>query len=226
MSISFVKLSTIRAWLITASIFGGVSLAVSDHGHTALASRIKDPLSLFAERSPGVREPGALTQTKRVRSLPNASPHERVLSNIRTRSADPDAVSDPGVALAANDIPLVPSVDEITQGINSVSRFTDAGNTASFGPGGGLLTGSIGGGAIVGGGGSSGAGPVTVATPAIGNTGTTPNVGDAVSPAIPEPATWLSMIVGFLTIGLSLRAGRSTKSIRFTILENTNNQNR
>src|SRR6202012_4956979 len=54
-------------------------------GLPALRAALADPLSLFAERSPGARGAGALHSTK-------GGPHERVLAEVRDREpviADP-----------------------------------------------------------------------------------------------------------------------------------------
>ena len=63
---------------------------------TTLVAVLKDPLSLFAERSPGGRAEGAL--------LPAKPPRERVLSTIRER--------DPAGTLPGVDDPVIAGVPE------------------------------------------------------------------------------------------------------------------
>lgn len=75
----------------------------------AIATAVADPGAVFAQRSPGPRAPGALTQTKR-------RPTERVLTQLRTPPAAaapppmPAAAEPPPVELAAllPDDPFVP----------------------------------------------------------------------------------------------------------------------
>jgi len=50
----------------------------------------------------------------------------------------------------------------------------------------------------------------TPGTPGSGNPGTVPATPTP-APAIPEPATWLMLISGFLAVGCVLRMGRSTR---------------
>ena len=82
-----------RALVLAPVLVGLFFVAVMDPGSRAIskalririADALKDPLSLFGERSPGGRHPGALLSTKS-----NFAPHERVLSTIRDREPAPD----------------------------------------------------------------------------------------------------------------------------------------
>ncbi|HKX35314.1 MAG TPA: hypothetical protein VJM79_01445, partial [Rhizorhapis sp.] len=57
--------------------------AISNMSRETIIAALMDPLSLFADRSPGERRPGALLPTK-------SGPQERVLSTVRDRGAAPD----------------------------------------------------------------------------------------------------------------------------------------
>jgi hypothetical protein len=59
-------------------------------GRVVLAA-LKDPLALFAARSPGTRGAGALHSTK-----PGPARHERVLAMVREREPSPGIPADPG----------------------------------------------------------------------------------------------------------------------------------
>jgi hypothetical protein len=72
-------------WLVSISAALVLAAATSDRalssgGLRVLIAALKDPLALFAERSPGNRGPGPLIPTKG-----KAGPHERVLSEVRDR---------------------------------------------------------------------------------------------------------------------------------------------
>ncbi len=152
--------------------------------------------AMYDARSPGSRAPGALTQTKarRVASLKDAfNPKERVLSGERTRPVDPAA---PAMAYELGDVagpsPAPNALPESAPGIASLESLPPP---AWFNPvsGGGVPPIIVGGGGG-GGGGSDGGG---------GGGGGTPGVG----PAVPEPATWASLLIGFFAIGFGLRGG-------------------
>ncbi len=191
------KLKAHRFWamgLLSLVLLLAGYLGAGPGGSGALAaSMLLDPLSVFAERSPGLRGAGALAQTKlayararpaRGPGAPSA-PSERVLSNVRSRPAMPAAPLELGserplsIGAPLLDLPVLPD--------NALSL---------------PLLGSIPGG-------SGGSGPVGF--PAIGSTGGVP--GGSVTPpsavpAVPEPATWLSMFVGFFFIGFAVRSQR------------------
>ena len=83
-----------RALLLAPVLAGLFAVAVVEAGHPAngkaggtkggLFAALADPLSLFAERSPGGRGAGPLLSTK-----PGLAPEERVLSEVRERDPGP-----------------------------------------------------------------------------------------------------------------------------------------
>ena len=163
-------------------------------------------------RSPGLRAPGALTQTKgrRVASMKDAfNPKERVLSGGRTRPAPgsntPAIAYDTGNVTGPSPYTTVgptalPEGDGVVANLDSLPPtvgsypISGGGTTPIVVSGGG---GGGGGGSGGGGGGSSGGG------------GDTPGVGSAV----PEPATWLSLMIGFFAIAFGLRAGKTRRPV-------------
>ena len=188
---------------------------------TTLLAVLKDPLTLFAERSPGGRAEGALLSVK------PGGPQERVLSTIRER--DPTGTL-PGVG------------DPVVAGVPEGPGPGGAGPEESVLPGeSGGLPGSGGGGAPGGFGGpgfARGPGgliPEDFAAappgegvpgdpgdpgvgPGLGDPGPDPNPGFPPGPGapppgifdpgaspVPEPATWAMLILGFFAIGAAIR---------------------
>ncbi|MFT3976405.1 MAG: PEP-CTERM sorting domain-containing protein [Sphingomonas bacterium] len=166
----------------------GTGYLASSHGGkggigAANAATIPAPfdlLAMFSGRSPGARDPGALTQTKvrervaaNVRSRPPGAagapgagvPEERVLTSLRERpltTGEPGAGFD-NLPFSAVDGPLVSATNPS--------------------PLGGTPPGSL------------------VAPPlAVPPTTTTPPVA-----AVPEPATWMMMMIGLFGLGSALR---------------------
>ena len=158
---------------------------------SALATAVADPAAILAARSPGMRAPGALTQTKLAYAAPRA-PVERVLGQERTRPAGAVPAGAPDTPLVTA-LPVIPSDAFGDPGAPPSAFVTAPGLTPVGGvPVTGLTPGSPGGGGGGGGGGDPGDG------------GTTPPVT-----AVPEPATWLMTILGFFAIGTGLRRRRS-----------------
>lgn len=175
---------------------------------TTLVAVLKDPLSLFAERSPGGRAEGALIPVK-----------ERVLSTIRER--------DPAGTLPGVDDPVVAGVPEgAAPGGPAPEERVLSGEREGL-PGGGGAPGGFGGpgGFAPFGGGPGGLIPEPLATTFPGTPPTGPGDGDpgtdgpgfppappppgifdppGVSP-VPEPATWAMMLLGFFAIGAAIR---------------------
>jgi hypothetical protein len=164
----------------------------SANGKARLASikaAFKDPLNLFAERSPGERGLGALLSTKSSRG-----PHERVLSEVRDRDVPTDML--PGVDTPDfNPTPGDPA-DSALPGTATSPGNQPFGSSPStpFFPGGGF----------------PGATPQGLS--AISNApGLLPLQSDPVSlvdpqiSGVPEPSTWVFMIIGFLAVGTALR---------------------
>lgn len=189
------KLAVLPALLVTMAPLG---LTWYGRGGEAMAAMLRDPLAVLGQRSPGARADGALLQVKLPRGLARADrgPHERVLSGLRTRPGAP-ALATPGfgppppaeVAL----LPGGPGEDAIAQGPVPAPL---SGFPGFFG-GGGVISGGGGGGGT--GGGGTGGGGDTMTPPVV-----TPTPPATVA-ALPEPATWLTMILGFALMGVALR---------------------
>jgi hypothetical protein len=189
------------AVLALLAIVGGVMLRSEDA--RAVAGTLRSPLSIFASRSPGARLGGVL-QTKpeyaakpRQRSRPNGrapreQPRERVLSVGRTRppaplglfpDAGPLALVQGGPTTLAQgpgfDLPtqIGPGFDVPAFGFGDTPGFTGAPGNQPGTP------------------------------PGTGGPGTnSPGTGSPGS-AVPEPATWLMMILGLGIAGVAMRRG-------------------
>lgn len=175
------------------------SIMLRGENAQAVVSTLRNPMSVFAARSPGVRLGGALYQTKpRVAAAPRKRdrpvgvvPHERVLSNVRSRPAPPAAAfaDAPPIALLGgpglmNDMPIggslvggSPAFDVPPFGFGDTPGFT-------VGPG----------------------NPPGNETPG-GGGGPGPGTGPGQGPgsAVPEIGTWLMIIVGLGVIGQAFR---------------------
>ena len=184
-----------------------------------IATALRDPIALFAERSPGSRVPGALHLTK-----PGAGPHERVLSEVRERPVVldlPPAAVEPLFADNPPEIAPHPSVlpEDTTAGeigdsffptfVNSPFGFPLSPTSATDNPGGtDVPPGGPGSGDIPPG------RPGGFITPP-GGTDTPGSPGGPDTPpptiALPEPSTWLLMILGLAVfITMRRREGRRT----------------
>lgn len=182
-----------RAALLTPVLVGLSFVAVFEGGYPAagkagtkggLFAALADPLSLFAERSPGGRGAGPLLSTK--------PPHERVLSEVRDR--DPD----PGIA---------PGIDPVF-GL-APDGLAPGGGAPGGDPGGAPpVDGGLPGGDPFGGAPSSGPFGFNPGQPEFlpfspgpsGPSGPGPGIG-----AVPEPATWAMLILGFFAVGAAMR---------------------
>lgn len=164
----------------------------------AVVTTLRNPMSVFAARSPGVRLDGALYQTKpkvaaasRKRDRPIALlPHERVLSNVRSRPSPPPAafadapplalLGEPGLMTG---VPIggpqgggSPAFDVPPFGFGDTPGFT-------AGPG----------------------NPPGNETPGGGG----PGPGSGPGSAVPELGTWLMMIVGLGAVGQAVRGQKA-----------------
>jgi len=163
-------------------------------------SSMSDVLGYFSRRSPGARETGALYQTKQ-KTLPahlanaKSAPFERVLSNVRQAPpANPLLENDPLASLLdtpglfADPLnggdPFSPS--SLTSPSNTGSPLTNSGFLPAATP---LAPADL----------SGGTSPVVPSPSGSSLGGTTPD-------AVPEPATWLTMIVGLFLMGGAFRA--------------------
>jgi hypothetical protein len=164
--------------------------------------------AMFDARSPGLRAPGALTQTKgrRIASLKDAfGPKERVLGEGRTRPAsgeNPPAIAyETGVIVGPGpSVTALPPSD--VAGGNQEPLPPVAWLSPNTGDGAPVI--------VSGGGGGGGSGCCAGGGGGGGGGGTTPGVGSAV----PEPATWASLLIGFFAIGFGLRSGSARQPSR------------
>ena len=192
-----VKLKAYWLWasgsFILIAFVAGYFILGTAGGSALAAGMLANPLSVFAERSPGLRSPGALAQTKLAYAKAKSPrregtarvPNERVLSNLRSRPPVPPIASESdsqiphSIGLPALGFPVPP---EQSQGFPVL--FAAPGVTGG--------TGVVG---LPTGGGAGG-------TPGDNGTPTTP-----VS-AVPEPSDWLMVIAGFFLVGAGLRSHR------------------
>jgi hypothetical protein len=182
--------------LVTASAAGFIGEKYSRAGHgsaaaatlgmNAVLAAFADPASIFAERSPGSRGGGALLQTKPGRApLKPEGPHERVLPLVRER---------PPVSDLAEESPLLPPAPFAS---SELARYAPEGASTDALPGAGSAFPS----SILG------APTGTDSPPAQSPAPPTP-------PGVPEPATWLTMIIGFFAIGAALRHPGARRPVR------------
>lgn len=183
------------------AIVGGMMLR--SENAQAVVGGLRSPMSIFASRSPGARLGGVLLQTKpdyaakprqRARPIgpvPHEQPHERVLSTGRTRPTAP--------------VGLFPDA-------NLLALLQGGPRTLAEGPGFGL-PGQVGPGFDVP---AFGFGDSPGFAGAPGNPpGTGGPVPEGPGSAVPEPATWLMMIVGLGVIGAMVRRhGSSLRTCR------------
>jgi hypothetical protein len=158
---------------------------------------LTDPLSLFADRSPGGRG-GALLSTKPERTAA-LIPEERVLSGVRDRDPGagapaPPALNDPLFAAAA------PGGGDGIPGAGSSSGEAGlpgggAGGPDAFAPFGEPFTPGTEPPDFIPGGGNPPAGAP----------------GGPIPSGVPEPAAWAMLIIGFFAVGSVLRRGASAR---------------
>ncbi|MES2493420.1 MAG: PEP-CTERM sorting domain-containing protein [Pseudomonadota bacterium] len=157
--------------------FNSQILSGLGHGASALYAALRNPSALIAGRSPGSRG-SDLIQSKPVKKVADAGPTERVLPEIRQRPA-------------AGAIPVI-SIDAPALAGLAPGAFPEP-----FGPGG--LS------ALSGGGTGPGfVGSVPTLADGGGGGGGVPPVAPPTSP-VPEPATWMLMILGIFGVGVGLR---------------------
>ena len=184
-------------------------------------------IELLGTRSPGSRPSGART-TKR--PLSKAAPTQQLnadrkrvataLPKTRTRTGPavldvdvtPELLSSEGLlTLASTDLP------QLSIPLSDIFSDVSAGGT-STGPISALPTGSFGGG---GGGAIAPISNGTVAPPPGPGPTTPPGDVGIITPstpvsAVPEPGTWLTMIIGFGAVGVQFRRRRSIGSFHAT----------
>jgi hypothetical protein len=221
-----------RALLLVPAVVGLFLVAVAEHGDPAISksmarivAALSDPLSLFAARSPGGRDAGALLSTKPERSAGN--PRERVLSTERERqpplglvpevdsppvtpedfAAAPASLADADQAFGA------PPSTFFRPGFGGIPQIQVAGSPPlgpSFPPAGP-------GDSEVQQGPGSRPSPPTLILPLPPGDTLPPEAGppdsgppDSGPIIIPEPATWAMMILGFLAIAVRRRVRKQT----------------
>jgi hypothetical protein len=173
-------------------------VATGAPGSEAIAAAVADPLSVLDARSPGTRAPGALSNSK---ALKATDVQKRVLSNLNgvPGTETPAAATPLAQPVAPTEAPgtIIPAIVAAGPGEAAAIAPLVAGGApgAALFPGVAIAPGVVGG-SGAGGGGAAGTTPATPATP------TTP------VPAIPEPETWLTLLLGFGAIGGALRFPR------------------
>jgi hypothetical protein len=189
-----------RGLLLAFLLTGTFVASVSQESRTAFAEILRDPLSVLSERSPGERAPGALHRSKPAKQLaaatlpPPFAPAERVLSEVRTR---PPILFGPDTPISGLIAPEAAAPTFVPAALSTV-------------PGGSV--------------------PGLPGLPFIGippgsdddvtppgeepETPDTPDTPELPPPPIPEPGTWLTMILGFLAAGLAMRRRRSFGTMR------------
>ncbi len=210
---SFSRVSLVRAAAVagvTGTAVGGyaglgvlggtVPFAEAMNLPAALAV-LPDPLSIMTARSPGERAHGAMfatKQTKRPRerrlgAVPPRGPRERVLSVVRERA--------PGPFAPVGDLPITPTgfVPDLPTPLtpDALGPLPPGGGTDGFNPPPIFPT-----------------GPNT-GIPGVPNPGPTPGptpTPDMPAPAVPEPATWAMMTLGFAMTGFAVRRRKRTRA--------------
>jgi hypothetical protein len=192
-----------RGLLLAFLLTGTFVASVSQESRTAFAEILRDPLSVLSERSPGERAPGALHRSKPAKQLaaatlpPPFAPAERVLSEVRTR---PPILFGPDTPIVGPIVPEAAAPTFVPAALNTVP----VGNVPGL-PGLPFI--------------GIPPGPDDDVTPPgeepeTPDTPDTPDTPELPPPPIPEPGTWLTMILGFLAAGLAMRRRRSFGTMR------------
>lgn len=180
----------VGTYLGAGGSIGGYGAAEASAAVAHMAG-VPDPMALMASRSPGARDGAMLRNTKTARHREAVHPHERVLTGAREREEEWPGYD--GIAmeppLYLRDLPFEPGAP------GGLVPLEFGG--PSVGGGGGFFPGFPIGTPIGGGGGGGGFLPGVPGTPGTPDT-------PVVTP-VPEPATWMSMILGFGLVGASLR---------------------
>jgi hypothetical protein len=148
-------------------------------------------LDMLDQRSPGARTEGQLIKTKR---------HERALARMRgaphVPAAAPVPAGQPELAAILLDLPQPLPVELAAPPLAEVGPPPSLDSLIGSPGGGGPLIGSPGGG---GGPGTPGGDtPQTIPTEQ-------PHIPVVDTPAVPEPSTWATMLLGFAVIGWRVR---------------------
>lgn len=196
-----VSLGVLTATILLSGLGLGGMIAGGSNGGTALAAAFEDPLALLGWRSPGARKPGALFQTKirpSQRALPQ--PSERVLAGARERPAPMgDGEESPNFLPMGEGGPVSEPVTFVPPGEPPL-----AGAPPSPGPGPGFTSSSSGGSSS---GGSSTGGSSSGGTSSGGgsSSGGDSSGGSSGGGVVPEPSTWLMLMLGMFALGGAMR---------------------
>lgn len=214
------RTSNKKKFVVAGGAFLVLSMFSGGPGNSTLVSAVETVESIINGRSPGARTSGDLDKIKNPGAespIPGASlkvreqPPSPGLSRVVQHNEPPEITRPPsspgglipmGNPLLANGLSYAPS-----SGILSGSSRGSGGGFGGSGFGGGGVGGGFGGG--VGGGFGGGGGVGTLPPPSV----TLPIDGGGVPPvdvvsAVPEPTTWVTMIIGFGAIGVALRRSR------------------
>ena len=196
---SRLKIGAQLAGVLLVSAF----LLMSNQQRSAIAQVLRDPLSVLASRSPGERGAAALRQTKMKRVAMMPAAFEKLLdknqlaSPVAASPASNDVFPDNGEQPVVADAFVPVAQDDAHSGLPG-----DA--PGNPGPHGGFFP-MIPGGFVVGGGGGGGGGGDNCDSPVACGTPTGEPNPPPVMVSIPEPGTWLMIIVGFFALGGLLR---------------------
>lgn len=159
-------------------------------------AKARDMAAMLAERSPGARTTAELTKTKRKHLA--SPPHERALGKIRRPVLPPQFLKALAPELGTADLPTVVDLNPLIGPIAPPITLAEIppGGTVAGPPATGFP------GSPIGGGGGSFLSPPVINTPPL-----------IPPPAVPEPATWAMMLMGFLGLGLQLRRVRGKLSV-------------
>ena len=184
------------AAVVCLAAIASAPLAVSSLGSRGVAlpglSSAQRLMAMLDARSPGEREKGALTKTKSKQRLAFV-PRERALGKVFPPKPSPVeqlarvVVPTPPVALVPPIVPVAPITPPAMADIISPGSLI-ASAPVAFGS-------VIGGG---GGGGGGGSPPPTSSTPP----------PTSVTSPVPEPGTWLMMLLGFGMVGSTISRQR------------------
>ncbi|PVX29442.1 PEP-CTERM sorting domain-containing protein [Sphingomonas pokkalii] len=201
-----------RRLLLTVAIIAPLFITTSAGIAVAPVSAAVDALSVLAARSPGVRAEGAFS-TKRLRLLPladaDALSGSEVLANLPPAIGTPLAPLPAAVPLPADTMPAgeammpPPAFAQIPYVALADGPPGGAGPSGSNGGGQGLAPSPVFPGGGGSGGGGGGGGIIVAPTP----TPTPPTPPPPIPPisAVPEPASWVLMLVAFPMIGAMVR---------------------
>jgi len=150
-------------------------------------------LEMLDRRSPGARTEGQLTKTKH---------HQRALARMRgaphVPTAAPVPTGQPELAAILLDVPQPLPVDLAAPPLAELGPLPSLDTLIGSPGGGGSLIGSPGGGGGGGPGTPGGDTPQTIPTEQ-------PHIPVVDTPAVPEPSTWATMLLGFAVIGWRVR---------------------